>query len=207
MIRQIIDSNSTESVCEIFKVPSVSGLYDSKAVDWDTPPYVRIGNLFVSLMISGPDSWNYLATKVCVNEKLTVLAGRHGNVINPIDSSGWLRRKEESLGGGDMTDPMADQKIAAVLNRQRQRITVVDVRDDEFRTHTGLRTKILTYLNSGGVILSWCYGLYSMRVRHSVKHGEDVSNPSHSDYATWRSLLDSRVCDVIKSDWYWVPRR
>jgi hypothetical protein len=134
MIRQIIDSNSTESVCEIFKVPSVSGLYDSKAVDWDTPPYVRIGNLFVSLMISGPDSWNYLATKVCVNEKLTVLAGRHGNVINPIDSSGWLRRKEESLGGGDMTDPMADQKIAAVLNRQRQRITVVDVRDDAHRT-------------------------------------------------------------------------
>jgi hypothetical protein len=205
MPREIIDATSTETICDIFKIPSVSAMYDSAAVDWDMPPYVRIGNLFVSLTISGPDSWNYLATRVCAKEKLTVLAGRHGNVINPIDSSGWLRRKEESIGG-DEVDPQADRKIASQINGLNQRITVIDVRGDEFRTNAGLRAKILTYLKSGGVILSWCYGLYSMQVSHGVNHGEDVSNPTHGEYATWRNLLDGKVCDIVKRDWSWVPR-
>ncbi len=205
MARDIIDASSTETICEIFNIPSVSAMYDSVAVDWDTPPYVRIGNLFVSLTISGPDSWNYIATKVCAKDKLTVLAGRHGNVINPIDSSGWLRRKEESMGG-DEVDPQEDRKNASKINGPNPRITVIDVRDDEFRTAASLRGKILTYLKSGGVILSWCYGLYTMQVSQNVKHGEDVSNAAHGEFATWKKLLDSRVCDIVKSDWYWVPR-
>lgn len=206
MARTIIDANSTETVCEIFKVSDLSGMYESTAVDWDTPPYVRIGNLFVSLTISGPDSWNYVATKVCPKEKLFVLAGRHGNIINPIDSSGWLRRKEESIAG-DAVDPQADRKVAAKLNKPSDpRITVIDVRDDDFRTASGLRGKILQYLGAGGVILSWCYGLYTMRVSQNVNHGEDVSDKSHGEYATWRKLTDSRICDIVKNDWSWVPR-
>jgi hypothetical protein len=206
MPREIIDADSTETICQIFGVDTVSAMYDSKTVNWDKPPYVRIGNLFVSLTISGPDSWNYIATKVCLKDKLTVLAGRHGNVINPIDSSGWLRRKEESIGG-DEVDPQEDRKAAAKINiASNPRINVIDVRDDEFRTAAGLRGKVLQYLKSGGVILSWCYGLYSMQVNFNVNHGDDVSSPKHSEFATWRKLLDSRVCDIVRSDWAWVPR-
>jgi hypothetical protein len=207
MAREIIDADSTETICEIFKIKSVSAMYESEAVDWDNPPYVRIGNLFVSLTISGPDSWGYIARKVCAKDNLTVLSGRHGNVINPIDSSGWLRRKEESMTQGDAVDPQEDRKRAATINNKANpRITVIDVRDDEFRTAVGLRGKILQYLQSGGVILSWCYGLYTMQVSYDVKHGEDISSPDHGEYAKWRKLLDSRICDIVKSDWYWVPR-
>ncbi len=206
MTREIIDADFTETICEIFQIDNVSAMYSSTAVFWDRPPYVRIGNLFVSLTISGPESWNYVATKVCAKDRLTVLSGRHGNVINPIDSSGWLRRKEELIGG-DEVDPQADRKEASKINKSDQRITVIDIRDDEFRTAAGLRGKILQYLKSGGVILSWCYGLYSMQVSYNVKHGDDVSNPEHSEFDTWRKLLDSRVCDIVKSDWSWVPRQ
>jgi hypothetical protein len=94
------------------------------------PRYVRIGNLFVSLTISGSESWNYLATKVCARDKLTVLARRHGNVINPTESRAWLRRKEESIGG-DEVDPQADRKEASKINKADARITVIDVRDDD----------------------------------------------------------------------------
>lgn len=206
MAREIIDADSTETICQIFHVDDASHMYESTAVDWDNPPYVRIGNLFVSLTISGPESWNYLARRVCPNLNLTVLAGRHGNVINPIDGSGWLRRKEEAIAG-DEVDPQADRKEAAKINTlSNPRITVIDVRDDEFRTATGLRMKIMQYLQSGGVILSWCYGLYTMQVSFDVKHGDDVSSPTHSEYATWKKLLDSRVCDIVKRDWSWVPR-
>jgi len=207
MPRQIIDADSTETLCEIFGVKSVASMYESQTVEWDTPPYVRIGNLFVSLTISGPESWNYVARKICPKDNFTVMAGRHGNVINPIDSSGWLRRMEESHGGGDAVDPQADRKEAAKINTpSNPRISVVDVRDDEFRTVEGLRGKILTYLKSGGVILSWCYGLYSMQVNFNVKHGEDISNPAHAEHMKWKKLMDSRICDIVKSDWYWVPR-
>ncbi len=206
MAREIIDANSAETICQIFQVDSVSGMYDSTAVDWERPPYVRIGNLFVSLTISGPESWSYVATKVCPNDRLTVLSGRHGNIINPIDSSGWLRRKEESIGS-DAVDPQEDRKMASRINKpSSSRITVIDVRDDEFRTAAGLRGKILQHLKSGCVILSWCYGLYSMRVGYNVNHGDDVSNPAHGEYATWRQLLDSSIGDIVKRDWSWVPR-
>lgn len=204
MGREIIDANSTETICEIFEIASVGDMYSSSAVEWDRPPYVRIGNLFVSLTVSGPDSWNYLATKICPKDKFTVLSGRHGNVINPIDDSGWLQRKEESLGGDDV-DPKDDLQRASGLNKGGARISVVDVRDDAFRTAAGLRGQILKYLKGGGVILSWCYGLYTMQVSHNVKHGEDISNKKHAEFATWRKLLDSRVCDIVKKDWYWVP--
>lgn len=202
---EIVSADSVETISEIFKVKSVSAMYESTAVDWDNPPYVRIGNLFVSLTISGPDSWNYIATKVCAKDNLTVLAGRHGNVINPIDGSGWLRRKEEAVAG-DEVDPQEDRKRAAMINKSNPRITVIDVRDDEFRTAEGLRGKILQYLKSGGVILSWCYGLYTMQVSFDVKHGDDISNSQHGAYPKWRKLLDSRICDIVRSDWYWVPR-
>jgi hypothetical protein len=141
------------------------------------------------------------------SQQFTVLAGRHGNVINPIDSSGWLRRAEEAHTADDAADPALDRKKAASINGENgERVKVVDVRDDEFRTTAGLRSKIMTGLSSGGVILSWCYGLYTMQVSYDVKHGDDVSNPTNSNYAVWRKLLDSRICDIVRSDWSWVPR-
>jgi len=181
-------------------------IWESSVVDWDTPPFVKIGNLYVSLTILGDDSWGYIAKKN-PTQQFTVLAGRHGNVINPIDGSGWLRRSEEAHTANDAADPALDRKKAAGINGNKgERIRVVDVRDDEFRTASGLRSKIMTGLVTGGVILSWCYGFYTMQTSYDVKHGEDVSDPTNSNYATWRKLLDSRICDIVKSDWSWVPQ-
>jgi hypothetical protein len=205
-VRDIIDASTTENICQIFKIPSPAAIYDSSNVDWDKPPFVKIGNLYVSLTVLGDNSWDYVVKK-SPSQQFTVLAGRHGNVINPIDSSGWLRRAEEAHTADDAADPALDRKKAASINGGKgERVKVVDVRDDEFRTTAGLRSKIMTGLSSGGVILSWCYGLYTMQVSYDVKHGDDVSDPTNSNYATWRKLLDSRICDIVRSDWSWVPR-
>jgi hypothetical protein len=202
----IIDGNTTETVCGILKISQPSMILNSQVVDWNTPPFVKIGKLYVSLTIVGADSWVYIAKKYST-ERFTVLAGRHGNVINPIDSSGWLRNKEEAQTKNDPAHPDQDRKNASHINgKNGERIKVVDVREDEFRTASGLRSKIMTGLVSGGVILSWCYGFYTMQTSYDVKHGEDVSDPTNSNYATWKKLLDSRICDIVKSDWSWVPR-
>ncbi len=198
----IIDGKTCDlTIAEVFKVSSLAEMYDSPNVEWDTPPFVRIGNLYVSLTITGDGSWGYI-TKKEPQKNFKVYTGRHGNVINPIGADGKLPKDEEANDPDDPTDPALDRSAAAKIG---PRVGVVDVREDDFRTLSGLKGKITRDLGSNSVILAWCYGLFTFVASEKVGHGEDVSNPSHTAYNMWSSTVTSKVKTIVLRDFAWVP--
>jgi hypothetical protein len=198
----IIDGKTcAQDIAGVLGVSSIAAMYDSKNVDWDKPPFVRIGDVFVSLTILGDNSWSYI-TKRESGRNFKVFAGRHGNVINPVDRSGVLSSDEESKGK-DEVDPDLDQTIA---NRFGNRVGVIDVRGDDFRTVGGLKGKINEALKSGNcVILSWCYGLFTFFTSSGVLTGEDPSNPKHALYKSWSEAVTMKINVIVERDWKWVP--
>lgn len=198
----IIDGkNCNQTIAEIFKVQSMAQMYDSTNVDWDTPPFVQIGNLYVSLTITGDGSWGYIVKKN-PGKSFKVYTGRHGNVINPIGADGRLPKEEEANSPDDPTDPKLDRAAATKLGSH---VGVVDVRADDFRTLAGLKGKIAADLAGSSVILAWCYGLFTFVASEKVGHGEDVSSRSHVAYDMWSEAVTAKVKTIVLRDFAWVP--
>lgn len=204
---EIIDGkNDPRTIPQIFSVLAINDVVGNPQADFDQrPPFVRIGNVFVSVTILGDNSWRYIPEDLETTKSFKVFAGRHGNYINPIDLSGKLLRADES-NGHDSVNPALDQAIANKLNRPpRPRVEVIDVRDDGFRTSKGLKNKIKFYIKAGNcVILAWCYGLYTFCESNQVGFGDDVSNPIHPMYAEWQRIVGMKVSDIVKRDWNWA---
>lgn len=196
----IIPGNTDQTIAQILGVQSIANMYESTKVDWDKPPFVRIGDVFVSLTILGDNSWSYIPAKF-KDKNFKVLAGRHGNIINPIDDAAKVLLTEESHGN-DEVDPALDRQKAGPF---KGRVEVVDVRADDFRTGNGLKAKITQYSKAGnGVILAWCYGLFTFFESKGLGTGEDVSDKSHKLHASWQKAVTMTVSQIVQRDWAWA---
>jgi hypothetical protein len=194
----------------------------SPLLNFDTPPWIRIGDVFVSFLETGQDSWQYLATQAFRDRDFVILSGRHGNVINPLNQDGSLLIEDEAPlmppntpdKDLNVADSAFDRETAAKVNARPDRaghtVDVEDIRYYPMYRHSGdqLRQVVLHHLAGNKlVVVNWCYSLYSFVVSKQVHLGEDVSNeqkfPRHA--AVWHEIMATPVKDLVNRYWAWVP--
>lgn len=219
----IVDGRTEgRTVVELLASDSAQNMLKSPLLDFDTPPWIRIGDVFVSFLETGQDSWQYLATQAFRNRDFVILSGRHGNIINPLNPDGSLLVEDEAPlmppntpdKDLNVADSAFDRETAALVNaradRAGHRVDVEDIRYYPLYRSSGdkLRQVILQQLAGNKlVVVNWCYSFYSFVVSRQVHLGEDVSDakkyPAHA--AVWREIMATPVKDLANRYWAWVP--
>lgn len=196
----IIKSDDTRTIAQIFKVPSIQQLYDSPVAGiYDNPPWVEIGNVYASLIITGEDSWTGLVKGNTDN--FAVVGGRHGNIINPISANKVLDVQDIATS---IDDPAHINLDAAKAKQFGSRVQIVDVHKyGGLQTGSGLKELCARYHQFDGtkVILAWCYGIFTYCESTRVKFGDDVSNPKHGEFSRFDALLKMSVKDIVNTYW------
>ncbi len=162
----------------------------------DTCPWVKIGNLYVSLTITGNETWavlvNYIA-RTYGNQKFAIASGRHGTEIGqaPIDEYGTI----------NLLDPQLYQDDLAALHIvDRSRVTQIKIYDanDLISTTADLQGFTRNRLRHGFVVIyAWCYSITAMR-------NYTLSMPQAALQARKNAIMGSRVRTITQEDYDWA---
>ncbi|TKC91464.1 hypothetical protein [Polyangium fumosum] len=180
---------------------------------WTTCPWVKVGNLYMSVTQTSDSSWPTLVTYLQSQgqTRFTVFSGRHGTQAGQAvsESKGFLSSQYVL----DKIFYQNDVKAAAKFGNA---VTVVDVGSNPQTATTAiLQANTKQALASGVVIYAWCHSLFSMMDHSAVlysgiynkkvvnKDGIRMRNYAVESRALWLSNLT--VAQLV-TDWYsWVP--
>ncbi len=174
-------------------------------------PWVRVGNVFVSVTFTGDTSWDFLVKALykAGAGRFRILSGRHGDQLGQEVSPLGMFVPQPPVHGGTRgsVDPEGDRKTARSVQgfHPGSRIEVDDVGDGHGNNTVDLlRHTIETLLiNDWIVILSWCYSLYAMKpgwVR--------TANPFlQKKHALATAFADLVPISTTAHDWDWVLGR
>ncbi|MDC0745461.1 hypothetical protein [Polyangium mundeleinium] len=179
---------------------------------WTTCPWVKVGNLYMSVTQTSDSSWPTLVKhlKSQGQATFTVFSGRHGTQAGQAvsESKGLLSSKLVL----DKAFYQNDVRAAAQFGNA---VKVVDVgQNPQTATTAILQANTRQALAGGVVIYAWCHSLFSM-MDHSAelyssvynkkvvnKNGIFMRNYAVESRALWLSSLS--VAQLV-TDWYsWV---
>lgn len=190
------------------KGKTVSGVINSALNSSASPPWVQIGNVFVSLVTAGSGSWKWLPNQF-PDHGFSIFAGRHGNIVNPVTANGFLSAESFGVDAAKGVDIGLDRECAVQSSNGRKRsINVIDVGEcgGVNASGVGLRGMINRMTDRDTfVVLAWCYGLFTFVESKNVAAAQaDVSSPNNLLHQQWLDAMTARVCDVVARDWAWV---
>jgi hypothetical protein len=170
-------------------------------------PWVKIGNLYVSVSITGKESWSPLVDQLVHQgyTKFALFSGRHGDYFNYVDSTGEMQNVFE-------TDLFAqdNQKAAEAVAQfpSIKEFKVIDTGQQKTGQTGWLQRMTWCYLRgeagTGGrgpraVIYAWCQGIYTM-----VEVPTSAQGPAAQSFG--RLIQTKSVSQLVKEYWSWVPR-
>lgn len=167
-------------------------------------PWVKIGNVYLSLFETGDESWPPIVKEITGGDKTSsaqfiVMSGRHGAPVqNQAPDFQFVGVKDEGHIGEDQN------RIAKVKKEYKNLgIDVLDVTKQEYNSPLNIKTEIKKQLNGGKiVILAWCFSIFALK----TAKGDMTQQGSPANLAYYANY-QKRICDIVKEDWAsWVPK-
>lgn len=176
-------------------------------------PWVEIGKLYVSVTITGEESWLPLLALLTSkgHKKFVVFTGRHGDIPNMVNN-----KTAETVGVFDPAHTEEDKKIKTIALKEFPGITVdlVDTSAGKKNQAKWLQTETTKHLKAGAsVIYAWCYSLFTfvegdadadkalVKKRGSQDPIKIVSNSRQ------QVEIEKSVGTLVKEGFAWVPRK
>ncbi len=169
------------------------GKFDAKDVPW-----IKVGKLYMSICITGENSWVPIAKDLGKDSKVVVFTGRHGEATgNPVDQ---FNRIVDALVY-DINHLKEDTKIIEGLKKAGYNVEPLDLHEENNpRTTDRLRELIREKLDAGNVvILAWCYSFFAMD-QFNAKVSKDMAQ------SIAERNFDKTVTSMVFDRYSWVPR-
>jgi len=173
--------------------------FSGSSFEAEDVPWVRLGGLYMSICITGENSWVPIAKDLSKDRSVAVFTGRHGEATgNPVNQFNKIVEKLVY----DINHLKEDRKIVDGLRSQGFNVQLVDLYEaNSARTTDRLRELILSRLKKGdAVILAWCFSFFAMdqfdAAMAKTKAAEDVANFN----------FDKKVSGMVFDRYNWVPK-
>lgn len=162
-------------------------------------PWVRVGKLYMSICITGENSWVPIAKDMSRDSTVVVFTGRHGEATgNPVDQ---FNRIVDKLVY-DINHLKEDRKIVDGLKKQGFNVELVDLYEQNTaRTTDRLRALIKERLDRGNTaILAWCFSFFAMdQFSAKLAKTDQAQRIAEANF-------DKAVCSIVFDRYHWVPR-
>jgi hypothetical protein len=162
-------------------------------------PWVKVGKLYMSICITGENSWGPIAKDLSKASKVVVFTGRHGEATgNPVDQ---FNRIVDKLVY-DIEHMKQDKTIVDALQKQGHDVEMLDLYGaNSDRTTAALRELIRERLNKGqAVILAWCFSFFAMDQFSAKIAKTDVAQ------GIAERNFDKTVTSMVFDRYAWVPK-
>ena len=161
-------------------------------------PWVKVGNLFMSICITGENSWGPLTKGLPRDQKVIVFTGRHGEATgNPLGESGTFITKRVY----DIEHKKEDAKIVKKLQTEGFNVDMIDLFEaNKARTTANLRELIRAQLDSKhAVVLAWCFSLFAM------DEFDASISPKAAQVQAEKNYKKS-IIGIVAENFSWVPK-
>ena len=199
---QIIPSNSASAPLDLMNT-HIQGNADDP---WSTCPWVKVGNLYMSITQTATKSWWPLVTELQKGSasRVTVVSGRHGTQAGQAVST-----RNGTWNPEKVIEPkFYETDVASAVNFPGVQV------EDAGRINSTDTLKGLTklWLNAGPVIYGWCHSLFSMMDhdefmydRRYKKLDRDSGNTKWIVAESRALWLSSKSVGTLAQEWYdWV---
>jgi len=173
-------------------------LFSRDSIGDDDVPWVKVGNLYMSICITGENSYGPLARGLSSGTKVMVFTGRHGEATgNPLGAEGKFVAKRIY----DIEHKKEDAKIVGKLKAEGFNVEMLDLYEANTARTTGrLQALIKSDLDKGHtVVLAWCFSLFAM-------DEFDVSVSKARAQAIAEANYDKTITAIVNSNYSWVPK-
>lgn len=183
------------------KPQAIAGALMAQAqVNDEDCPWVEINKLYVSVTITGENSWLPLISLLHSkgHKKFAIITGRHGDIPNV-----YLASSRETLHVFDQEHVGQDsaKRTKALGEFSDITITLLDAGEGKVEQKNWLITKSSELINSDHIVIfGWCYSLFSLcQVPKMVKDNEALYN------STQMALISRPIKGLTDQFFGWVP--
>jgi len=174
-------------------------------------PWIKVGKLYMSVCITGENSWGPIAKDLSKGAKVFVFTGRHGEATgNPVTRPSYKDVLVNSSKAGKMVDKLVfdinhlkeDRKIVDGLKGAGFNVDLLDLYDaNDKRTTQQLQALILEKLKQGNaVILAWCFSFFAM------DEFDAAVAKTGTAQAIAEANFDKSVVAMVEANYSWVPK-
>lgn len=189
----LLDTKSTETPQKINL-----DIQSRSEVNPEDCPWVKLGQLYVSVTIIGDTSWLPLIALLREGKspvsKFSVITGRHGDIPNRYGPDGTY------VDIMDSAHVEEDKKVKEQALREFKGIEI-DLVDagQAVQNQTGwLRLTTKSLIAERTVIYGWCYGIFSMCIASTSLSASDLQQRQN-----W--AITTPINELVKAYWDWVP--
>lgn len=168
-------------------------------------PWVQVGNLYLSVTITGEESWLPLLAMLHQSgyRKFSVFSGRHGDIPNKVDSKGTTQ------GVFDKKHIEEDEVMKQKALKEFKNITIeiVDTRAGEKNQKQWLiKNAKQRFQSNTPVIFAWCYSLFTMSEFHRDTVELELTKPEElTAYSKANSEeISKSISEIVKTNFDWA---
>lgn len=173
-------------------------------------PWVEVGHLYLSVTITGDQSWLPLLARLYGSgmRKFSVFSGRHGDIPNIVDST----RTTQNVFDIEHTQEDVKKRTQALI--EFTDVTTIEIVDTgspvqrrklqkQWLTQEATqRLKVQT-----SVIFAWCYSLFTMCEYHRKVEGGTLTDSEKADYDSQQlSLINRPISEIVNTFFPWAMR-
>ncbi|WP_209426367.1 hypothetical protein [Pararhodobacter sp. SW119] len=173
-------------------------LFSKDTINDGDVPWVKVGNLYMSICITGENSYGPLAKDLSSGKKVWVFTGRHGEATgNPLKDDGTFLKKRVY----DIEHKKEDAKIVDGLKKSGFNVEMLDLYEkNDARTTGRLRELIKEKLDKGeAVVLAWCFSLFAMDEFSAGMSKGAAQTTAETNYK-------KSVNAIVAANYSWVPK-
>ena len=188
------EQDNSQSVQQIVKA-----LMSRDSIEAEDCPWVKVGQLYLSLSITGEKSWLPLVRLLHANgqKKFSVFSGRHGDIPNGVDNLTGITQ-----GVFDEHHMVEDTARQKEITKELTDITVdlIDTSKHQKNQTAWLKQETTTQLGKGhAVIFAWCYSIFTM-----CEHDGDA--PKQVVLSNQQVEIAKSVASLVRDYYAWAPR-
>ncbi len=181
-------------------------LFARKEVRPEDCPWVKVGCLYLSVTITGNESWLPLLARLHQGgyREFSIFSGRHGDVPNQVDSEGTTQ------GVFDEEHIIEDQAVREKALKRFKDITI-----EIIDTGAGAKNQkqwlmenaTQRFQTNTPVIFAWCYSLFALSEFHRKVVGRELSTPEMTAYMKAQAEeLGKSISEIVKKNFAWAMK-
>jgi len=189
---------------EANKVEDITLALMAGGVDSHQCPWVDVKDqkLFVSVSITGEDSWGALVANLAAagKTKFAIFTGRHGNIPNEVDNKG---KKAVKIMDHDHFTEDQGKKAGVLAGTKATDIELIDCSAHAEKHTDWLKTETNKQIAAGAVVIyAWCYSLFSFQELGGV--AGVLEPPKLVLESHQRVAIAKTVATLVTEDFNWV---